>query len=279
MNTTQVCAIVVTYHPDGGFPERWLASSPQVGALVIVDNGWTRQAAHAAELPEHPAGTASENRTAIRRYPGIERGESRHCARAQHRHRARRGSRVSRGCSCSIRTAASTPGCSRIIRGIRLLPATGAIGGDRSRLSRREPAVARCEPGARSACAARRCPWKEVESVITSGSLIPLEAHAKVGAFREEFFIDYVDSDYCFRARAKGLRVIKTRQALMSHAIGAASEHGLLWMNKWTSNHSPDRRYYGARNNTVMLREYGHYPFGSWAMKSSGAAVCAPASG
>ena len=30
-------------------------------------------------------------------------------------------------------------------------------------------------------------------------------------------------------------------------------------MTKWTTNHSPDRRYYIARNDTVMLREYGGY--------------------
>ena len=56
----------------------------------------------------------------------------------------------------------------------------------------------------------------------------------------------------------------------MSHAIGAATRHGLLGMNKWTTNHSPDRRYYAARNDTVMLREYGNYRLGSWALKSLG---------
>ena len=110
--------------------------------------------------------------------------------------------------------------------------------------------------------------WEEVESVITSGSLLPLSNHALIGPFREEFFIDYVDSEYCFRARAKGFRVIKTRKPLMSHAIGAATEHSVLWMNKWTSNHSADRRYYIARNDTVMLREYGNYVLGLWALKS-----------
>ena len=39
MNTTQVCAILVTHHPDDGFPDRIARIAPQVGALVIVDNG------------------------------------------------------------------------------------------------------------------------------------------------------------------------------------------------------------------------------------------------
>jgi len=115
--------------------------------------------------------------------------------------------------------------------------------------------------------------WEDVESVITSGSLISLATYAELGPFREEFFIDYVDSDYCFRARARGYRIIKTRRALMAHAIGAQSRHNLLGIEKWTSNHSPDRRYYIARNDTVMLREYGRYPLGLWAAKSLGRRV------
>src|SRR6202044_2225279 len=112
--------------------------------------------------------------------------------------------------------------------------------------------------------------WEEVKSVITSGSLIPLAVHAAVGAFRDEFFIDYVDSEYCFRARAQGYRVIRTTQPLMSHTIGAPTRHSLLGLSKWTTNHSPDRRYYIARNDTVMLREYGGYAFGSWALERLG---------
>jgi rhamnosyltransferase len=112
--------------------------------------------------------------------------------------------------------------------------------------------------------------WIEQESVVTSGSLMPLRTHALIGHFREEFFIDYVDTEYCFRARSQGYRVIQTCRPIMSHAIGAITRHNWLWMHKWTFNHSADRRYYIARNDTVMLREYGHYVFGLWALKSFG---------
>jgi rhamnosyltransferase len=115
--------------------------------------------------------------------------------------------------------------------------------------------------------------WEEAESVITSGSLIPLKAHAAVGAFREDFFIDYVDTEYCFRARAKAYRVIRTRKPIMSHAIGAITRHNVLGIKKWTFNHSAERRYYIARNDTVLLREYGRYVLGLWALKSFGRCV------
>jgi hypothetical protein len=54
----------------------------------------------------------------------------------------------------------------------------------------------------------------------------------------------------------------------MSHTVGAPTSHKLPWSTKWTTNHSPDRRYYIARNNTVLLREYGTSDGGSWRLKS-----------
>jgi rhamnosyltransferase len=54
----------------------------------------------------------------------------------------------------------------------------------------------------------------------------------------------------------------------MSHSIGKPTQHRLLWMKKWTSNHSADRRYYIARNHTVMVRESGKYILGAWAFVS-----------
>jgi rhamnosyltransferase len=100
-------------------------------------------------------------------------------------------------------------------------------------------------------------PWYDVDFVITSGTLISVETHAAIGPFREELFIDSVDIDYCHRARLLGYRVVRSRRSLMDHVIGAPSSHRFLWMRKSTSNHAPDRRYYIARNDTIMLRDYG----------------------
>jgi hypothetical protein len=54
----------------------------------------------------------------------------------------------------------------------------------------------------------------------------------------------------------------------MSHAVGALHESRFLWFKRWTYNHSPDRRYYIARNNTVLIREYGRYGRLRWLLKS-----------
>lgn len=109
--------------------------------------------------------------------------------------------------------------------------------------------------------------WEEVDWVITSGSLLPLSTYADIGPFRDEFFIDFVDTEYCLRAKTKGYHVIRVLTPLMSHSIGKSSPHRLFGKTKWTTNHSADRRYYMARNNTALLREYGNYSFGGWIFK------------
>src|SRR5277367_2887275 len=39
LHGSAVCAVLVTYHPDSELPARLSRMAPQVGALVIVDNG------------------------------------------------------------------------------------------------------------------------------------------------------------------------------------------------------------------------------------------------
>jgi rhamnosyltransferase len=98
--------------------------------------------------------------------------------------------------------------------------------------------------------------WVEKETVITSGSLMALEAYAVVGPFRDDLFIDHVDSEYCLRARTRGYAVVKAAEITMRHEIGYRAVHRLLGLSLATSNHSPLRRYYQARNLFVLIRTY-----------------------
>jgi rhamnosyltransferase len=95
-----------------------------------------------------------------------------------------------------------------------------------------------------------------VKYVITSGSLVSLRAYRQLGGFRDEFFMDCVDVEYCLRARAGGFRVLRVSKQLMEHSIGQLTEHRLLWKETGTSNHSPMRRYYMMRNSLILAREY-----------------------
>lgn len=104
-----------------------------------------------------------------------------------------------------------------------------------------------------SACTNER--WRRVTTVINSGTLLSLTAFSTIGGFREDFFLDCVDLDYCLRACRKGLDVIELTSQAMKHSIGRASHHQVLGRVVTTSNHAPWRWYYMTRNNLILIRE------------------------
>jgi rhamnosyltransferase len=248
-----VCAVLVTYHPDEHLPDRVSRVAPQVGATVIVDNG-SRDGSSIMlrELAARPELTLVNNAENL----GIARALN---LGLQHA--------LAHGYSWALLLDQDTEVDEDMVESLLATRASClhadrlAVVGSRFRDTHGRPAETR-------SLDSKGADWEEVESVITSGSLVSLRAYAAIGPFRDEFFIDYVDTEYCFRARAAGYRVIETRRPLMSHTVGAPTLHRTLWARTWTTNHSPDRRYYIARNNTVLLREYGTGGGGSWRMKS-----------
>lgn len=251
-NGKDICAIAVTYHPDAGLPARISRILRQVGALVIVDNGSGEAATKMlSELAQNPLISLVLNLDNFGVASALNIGV-RHA--------------VARGFTWALLLDQDSCVNDDMVEDLLAVRAAFPHSAELAVIGSGFRDVNKESPG--KSCDERADSWEEVQYVITSGSLIALSAYAIVGPFREEFFIDYVDLDYCLRARARGFRVIKTRKPLMSHAIGEYSRHSWLWMNKWTTNHSPDRRYYIARNDTVMLREYGNYVLGLWAWKS-----------
>jgi len=102
---------------------------------------------------------------------------------------------------------------------------------------------------------------EQVDTVITSGSLLSIDAYRAIGLFNEEYFIDGVDLEYCLRAKIKGFGVYQSTQVLMRHYIGAETKHKLLGLTFTARNHSPIRRYYLARNTVFLVRGFfWHFP-------------------
>ena len=98
--------------------------------------------------------------------------------------------------------------------------------------------------------------YSEKRGIITSGSLFSLETYNIVGPFREEFFIDSVDYDYCLRARDKGFAVIKIDEIGFEHSLGRSKVVNLMGWKITIENHEAFRIYYGFRNSTVLASEY-----------------------
>jgi len=94
------------------------------------------------------------------------------------------------------------------------------------------------------------------KTVITSGSLLSIEAFIKLGGFNENYFIDGVDLEFCLKARLNGYEVYLSIAVLMEHFIGAKTKHNVLGLEFTTSNHIGIRRYYLVRNTIFLVRDY-----------------------
>ena len=94
-------------------------------------------------------------------------------------------------------------------------------------------------------------------SIITSGSVLTAETHRTLGPFREDFFIDHVDTEYSFRAAAKGIPVYIDTSLKLKHEVGKRIDRKLSFLTIIQWNTSPLRQYYSARNCIHISRLYG----------------------
>jgi len=90
--------------------------------------------------------------------------------------------------------------------------------------------------------------------VITSGSFIPISVLDDVGIMREELFIDFVDIEWCLRARAKGYEIVSFPKVEIAHHLGDSS---VSFMGTNYPIHSPLRMYYYFRNAMYLYRLRG----------------------
>lgn len=93
---------------------------------------------------------------------------------------------------------------------------------------------------------------EEIGIAITSGSYINIDIWNSIGKFREDFFIDAVDSEYCIRVFFEGYKTLLANRVVIRHEIGKAVKTKLAYV----SNHNAMRRYHIARNNTYMAYKY-----------------------
>ncbi|MBO0925298.1 glycosyltransferase family 2 protein [Cellulomonas sp. zg-ZUI199] len=93
--------------------------------------------------------------------------------------------------------------------------------------------------------------------IITSGMLARRSVMEVVGGFREDFFVDCVDQEYCLRVRAAGRRVVQDKRILINHSLGGTRWYGWGPLKFRATHHAAWRIYWVARNTMIMLREHG----------------------
>lgn len=93
------------------------------------------------------------------------------------------------------------------------------------------------------------------DAVITSGMVVRKSAIEEVGGFREDFFMDYVDMDFCLRIRRTGARIVQDQSLRLPHSIGDRREHSLLFAKVPVIHYPAWRHYWIARNGLILIRE------------------------
>lgn len=90
------------------------------------------------------------------------------------------------------------------------------------------------------------------DMLISSGCLIAIDALAEIGLMDAALFIDYVDMEWCTRARKAGYEVVGLPDVTMSHRLG---EGQVRVAGRDISVHTPMRSYYLVRNALLFARK------------------------
>lgn len=91
---------------------------------------------------------------------------------------------------------------------------------------------------------------QKVDLVISSGMMTTAEVFEKVGVYDEDFFIDFVDVEWCLRCKKAEIPVYVIPDAVLMHKIGnenvSVGEMSIVV-------HSAVRTYYKVRNAFLLL--------------------------
>jgi len=108
----------------------------------------------------------------------------------------------------------------------------------------------------------------EVDSCITSASLLNLQAWKEVGGFWDDLFIDMVDFDICWSLKEKGYRIIRVNSVSLLHELGHSTAVSFRSKEVAVFNHPPRRYYYIFRNTiAVGRRHHRRYQCLRWNIK------------
>lgn len=95
--------------------------------------------------------------------------------------------------------------------------------------------------------------------VMTSGNIINLEAYKKIGGYKDNYFIDDIDIEYCMNLNLNNYKIIRLNYVKLKHDLGDIEVKHILNRNFVCSNHNYIRRYYMTRNTFFLCDKYSSY--------------------
>jgi rhamnosyltransferase len=93
--------------------------------------------------------------------------------------------------------------------------------------------------------------WHNVSHTISSGQIIPIRILEIVGTMNEQYFIDWVDTEWCWRAEIMKYYTFQSADIAIKHCLGESSRR---FLNREITLHSPERNYYIIRNAISLIK-------------------------
>ena len=237
MTSQSVCAVIVTFHPTTEMIENFPRIRAQVNGMVVVDNG---SLPNELDLLRPARGSCGFHLIENARNLGLAEALNQGVRQA-----LKDGfdwivlfdqdSRITEGFVQAMFAAWERhPQRERIgsLHPRYVDPVTGG-----------ESFILRAEDGG---------PYKS----LTSGALMPAWIFDEIGFFQSDYFIDEVDTEYCFRIRAAGYLVADSSEAMLLHHVGHPEPYSVIGFTFRPTHHSAARRYYMSRNRLVVYRKY-----------------------
>lgn len=101
--------------------------------------------------------------------------------------------------------------------------------------------------------------YEYVDMCISSASMINVSAWSCVGGFCEKLFIDSVDFDFCLSLREKGYCIIRTYETSLLHEVGHSELRNLFGKEYQIYHHAPVRYYYMERNSLYLGMKHNFF--------------------
>ena len=239
---SEICAVVVTYFPKAECADNFAALVPQVGKILVVDNGSSPETLGPMEAAAQRVGATvvrmgSNLGIATALNTGLEMArkegflwlatfdQDSQCTPGM----IEEMGRVRESCPQPEQLAIISPSYVDRTQGFAVRQRRSEATGEG---------------------------WRILPTTMTSGNLVNVEIATAVGGFDDSLFIDCVDHEFCLRLRGHGYRVVEATRATLLHSLGTMQRRRFLFRLIATTNHPAVRRYYQSRNRLLIWRQY-----------------------